>query len=384
MKPLHFIIFLLLSALTAYGQEDSIRQKIFDDFFGKDNADQADFSTRLYPIRTAADTTECTLSVFLPDKDSPFPVKITLECNRLPDKVPPTVIADGHVLEKLSESSSLQIKDGVKTYEYCYQYKFFPAYNGYFACHVNELAFDGIPYTNTLEFRADAAKGHPDGYADTSKGRSISKSAFILIFIGSFVLSYILFWLHFRKESKVEFAAFVLRHRRIPLDTDWATTHYGLSQMTFSIAVSCLIIYIWKYTSGKDNEIFLNFILITLAIGVVSWICQKRKLYFKEIRTTLSKEEIFNAIGTVGERNGWSLDHAGEDCIVAHTNPRMWSPTWGEQIFVVFDEGKIWVNSVNDLNKRTSIVSFGYTKRNVRQVEEAVREKEREPKSNNP
>ena len=61
---------------------------------------------------------------------------------------------------------------------------------------------------------------------------------------------------------------------------------------------------------------------------------------------------------------------------MAHTNPGMWAPTWGEQIFVVFDEGRIWVNSVNDLNKRTSIVSFGYTKRNIRRVEEAIKHKE--------
>ncbi len=376
MKPLKFILILLLSALTAYAQEDSVSQKIFDDFFGKDNAEQADFNARLYPVRPTADTVDCTLSVFLPDKDSPFPVKITLECNQLPDKVPPTMIADRQVLEKLSESSSLQIKDGVKTYEYRYQYKFFPTYSGYFTCHVDGLAFGGTPYTNALVFRADAGKGNPDGHTDAAGKRSITKGGVILTLIGSFVLSYILFWLHFRKESEVGFAAFVLRHRRIPLDTDWAITHYGLSQMTFSIATACLILYIWEYISGKNNEILPNITLVALAIGVVSWFFQRRKLYFKEIRTTLSKEDIFDAIGTVGERNRWSLDHAGEDCIVAHTNPGMWAPTWGEQIFVVFDEGRIWVNSVNDLNKRTSIVSFGYTKRNIRRVEEAIKHKE--------
>ena len=115
--------------------------------------------------------------------------------------------------------------------------------------------------------------------------------------------------------------------------------------------------------------------LALLLIGIVSWRWQRRKLYFKEVRTPLGKEEIFEAVAEVGEKDGWTLDHAGEDCIVAHTNPGMWSLTWGEQIFIVFDEGRIWVNSINDLNKRTNIISFVRTKRNIRKVKEAVTKK---------
>lgn len=66
------------------------------------------------------------------------------------------------------------------------------------------------------------------------------------------------------------------------------------------------------------------------------------------------------------------MDHYGEDCIVAHTNPSFLRLSWGEQIFIVFDKGQIWVNSVNDLNKRTSICSFGYNKRNIRRIKEAL------------
>lgn len=119
--------------------------------------------------------------------------------------------------------------------------------------------------------------------------------------------------------------------------------------------------------------------LALLLIGIVSWRWQRRKLYFKEVRTPLGKEEIFEAVAEVGEKDGWTLDHAGEDCIVAHTNPGMWSLTWGEQIFIVFDEGRIWVNSINDLNKRTNIISFVRTKRNIRKVKEAVTKKGAKP-----
>lgn len=130
-------------------------------------------------------------------------------------------------------------------------------------------------------------------------------------------------------------------------------------------------------TTGENPVFLLVPALIMLPIGMISWRLQKRKLYFKEIRTALSKEEIFEAVGEIGEKDEWSLEYAGEDCIVTHTNPGMWSLTWGEQIFIVFDEKRIWVNSINDLNKRTNIISFVRNKRNIRKVEEAVRNKEK-------
>ena len=86
----------------------------------------------------------------------------------------------------------------------------------------------------------------------------------------------------------------------------------------------------------------------------------------------MDKQSIYDQIYKLSVTYDWDVDHYGEDCIVAHTNPSLWSMTWGEQIFVVFDKGQVWVNSVNDLNKRTSICSFGHNKRNIRRIREAL------------
>ena len=378
MRLSHFAAFILLSILTAYGQEDSIRQAIFDNFFSKNGKNQPDFTTRLYPVKATKDTVNCILSVFLPEEDSLSPVRIMLQCDRLPDKVPPVIVADGQVLEKLSQGSTFRMKNGVESHEYHYQYKFFPAYGGFFTCQATDLAFNGTAYTGTLDFRADAAKGNPDGHPAGAKDKDISKSTILLLLIGCYALSYQLFKVRFRKETGADFAAFILQHHRLPLSADWATTHYGLSQMMFCLAVVFIILYAWEYAANGKNPVFLLVpALIMLPIGMASWRLQKRKLYFKEIKTALSKEEIFEAVGEIGEKDEWSLEYAGEDCIVAHTSPGMWSLTWGEQIFIVFDEKRIWVNSINDLNKRTNIISFIRNKRNIRKVEEAVRNKEK-------
>ena len=81
-----------------------------------------------------------------------------------------------------------------------------------------------------------------------------------------------------------------------------------------------------------------------IATSGASWIS-------KSIPTTLDEQAIYDRIYNLAATYDWDVDHYGEDCIVAHTNPAIWHLTWGEQIFIVFDKGQVWVNSVNDLNK---------------------------------
>ena len=124
------------------------------------------------------------------------------------------------------------------------------------------------------------------------------------------------------------------------------------------------------------SDMFVNFFfwigISLVPLAYVSYRIQRRKLDFESIPISSDKQTIHDKIYKLAETYGWEIDHYGEDCIVAHTNPAIWHLTWGEQIFIVFDKGQIWVNSVNDLNKRTSISSFGYTKRNIRRVREAL------------
>ncbi len=109
-----------------------------------------------------------------------------------------------------------------------------------------------------------------------------------------------------------------------------------------------------------------------MPLAYLSYRHQRRKLDFQSIPTTLDEQAIYDRIYNLAATYDWDVDHYGEDCIVAHTNPAIWHLTWGEQIFIVFDKGQVWVNSVNDLNKRTSPFSFGYAKRNVRRIRDAL------------
>lgn len=38
--------------------------------------------------------------------------------------------------------------------------------------------------------------------------------------------------------------------------------------------------------------------------------------------------------------------------------------SWGEQLFVVFGRGEVWINSVNNMDDRAAVSSFGCVCRN--------------------
>ena len=108
---------------------------------------------------------------------------------------------------------------------------------------------------------------------------------------------------------------------------------------------------------------------------------QYRRLFFRWRKTVLPPERIDALLRELAEQYDWTIDHMDRDFFVAHTHPAWWSATWGEQIFVVHDRGGIWINSINDLDKRSSIVSFGYTRRNIRRVTEAIAAREKDTHS---
>ena len=206
----------------------------------------------------------------------------------------------------------------------------------------------------------------------------IDNDVFNLIVFGVVCALFELIWwlayrYRYREEKDAALADFVLKRKTLPLIIDWAYTHYGASHMLMLVSVISLsVMGIMFYTNGQFVSAFLWFGGVLLLLAYVLYRSQRRKLDFSSIPTTLDKQSIYDKIYNLSVTYDWDVDHYGEDCIVAHTNPSLWHLTWGEQIFIVFDQGQVWVNSVNDLNKRTSICSFGHNKRNIRRIREAL------------
>lgn len=276
----------------------------------------------------------------------------TLTCNACPDQNPPLLSINGKTYRPTRKSfSSSNGKE-----EYVYEY-FFNDDSYEVSCE--ELTFGGKPYS-----------------VKPKKGK-LAGVDFLIAIVVAGALFELAWWLacrhRYREEKDAPLAEFVLEKKTVPLIVSWAYTHYGVSHTLLLFSVLLLAMTgVTIYTDSLFMSAFFWFGIAFVPLAYLSYRNQRRKLDFQSIPTTLNEHAIYDRIYNLSVTYDWDVDHYGEDCIVAHTNPAIWHLTWGEQIFIVFDKGQVWVNSVNDLNKRTSPFSFGYAKRNVRRIRDAL------------
>ena len=144
-------------------------------------------------------------------------------------------------------------------------------------------------------------------------------------------------------------------------------SHY--SPVTFILVFPVCILYfkvkdfiIETERPIREGEIFL--FIIPIIIFLLLFKLQKKRLRFKIVETNLNIEKIHKVIDETANELAWNIDQRNNSFLTAHTNPKFTSGSWGEQITVIFKENKILVNSICDLNKRSSLVSMGRNKKN--------------------
>lgn len=321
-------------------------------------------SVWVQPARATVDSVECSLRLsdsFRKGERS----RILLTCNRRPDSRSPRLLINGHPVEPLGHGLS---QSGGKE-EYSFYYSVVFEEDGLYRCTCDNLAFGGIPYPIEEQ---EIVVGNPAGRTDAG----------VLVVIGVYVLAMWLFvWLRFREEGREDLACFVRKHKYLNLTTGEAFTHYGFPLMLAGIPVFFVGVNAYDYyIQGKSPFFFSLFWcgLVPLVLAFMVYRRQRGKLYFQSVETQLPVQVLQAVTVEVARKENWTIDYIGADCIVAHTRPSIWSFTWGQQVFVVFDKNEVWINSVNHLDKRSSLVSFGQTKRNIRLLKEAVREREKE------
>ena len=266
----------------------------------------------------------------------------TLTCNACPDQNPPLLSINGKIFRPTRKSFSNS--NGKE--EYVYEY-FFNDDSYEVSCE--ELTFGG----KTI-------------FRQTEKGK-LAGADFLIAIVVAGALFELAWWLackrRYREDKDALLAEFVLEKKALPLTVSWAYTHYGVSHTLLLFSVLFLATTgVAIYTDSLFISVFsgsalrlCRLLICHIATSGASWIS-------KAYRPRWTSRRFYDRIYNLAATYDWDVDHYGEDCIVAHTNPAIWHLDMGEQIFIVFDKGQVWVNSVNDLNKRTSPFSFGYAK----------------------
>ncbi len=347
VKFLLVFLFCLIGAREVVAQSDSVRYES-----ALSNMDGVECSITIDPKR--------------PRQGERFEVVLT--CNRKPDSARPTVTLNGQVMESGGYHYSAINSD--ETYKFIYVARE-GAESGNYTLSVKELAFGGTSYPlPDAELEVTGGRTHSPTGGDTP-------SIWVWLVIAGvyMLLVYLGLWLRFRKEVTQTMAEFVLKYRRLNLNTSCAYTHYGFPLTILIIPFIFVGVSLYEYAAGVEMSLSVLFWFgaLPLLLAYISYRRQRAKLYFEPIATTLTMEQIQQIVVEIANRNNWILDHVGEDCIAAHTIRRFPSLSWGEQVFVVFDKDRVWINSVNDLNKKSVACSFGYPKRNIRLLKEVIK-----------
>jgi hypothetical protein len=156
-------------------------------------------------------------------------------------------------------------------------------------------------------------------------------------------------------------------------------THF--SAVVFLCFFSSLlpIVNLWAYLHGND-VVFINgeiwVVVIPIILAFLVYRLQKYRLKFKVITTTLVWPQVLTIVESVAKEQKWTDKRTENKTITASTDPSIWSGSWGEQITVIYDNGHVFINSICDLKKGTSLVSWGRNADNMEAVMKGIKKGE--------
>ena len=151
--------------------------------------------------------------------------------------------------------------------------------------------------------------------------------------------------------------------------TFWqSATHYGIVIFFAGLPVISLVLNLWWFVRDIEppHPEVNNLALFSALIGIVLYFIQKRRLRFKSIQTDLNQDQLARLLDEIILKNKWILMFGNEQILIIKTNPSFWSGSWGEQITILIDTGRLLVNSICDPDSHSSITSFGNNGQNIR------------------
>lgn len=152
-------------------------------------------------------------------------------------------------------------------------------------------------------------------------------------------------------------------------------SHFSFVGFLFIIPSMFLFFHLKDWFNGTTTPFFIGelpFLVIPIILGVVFYKLQSNRLKFKVVQTNLSRQELGDIIEKVGKELKWYPNEINENYFMAKTHPSLSSGSWGEQITIIFDTNKVFINSICDPDKTSSVVSMGRNKKNLRRLIEEI------------
>ncbi|MDR0894518.1 MAG: BatD family protein [Prevotellaceae bacterium] len=281
---------------------------------------------------------------------------VTLICDQLPDPYTTDLEYKGLDMKSMSYDQS--------TGKYVYTYRLYARQAGLYDVAAPSLSFDGVPYP-LAPIRFTVGEAAIPWIPVAAVGLPVLLYAFSLM--------------HARRNRRKNLPEHVIHTGRINLRSVKAICRHflipvGILFIPFLTGIYVLSTYYFKNPLVLSMPMIAGLIVIPFVLAIVATYIQYRRLFFKPVATKLPISEIYKLITELGSREQWTCSHPGRDYYACRTNPDRYQSILGEQIFMVFDKERIWINSICDLNKNSFGSLFGRTERNIQLITEGIRE----------
>ncbi len=148
----------------------------------------------------------------------------------------------------------------------------------------------------------------------------------------------------------------------------WANlTHYGIVGFVLIVPTMLLCFHLIDYLQHKPSfyqKDELRYIVIPPILAGILYLIQKARLKFSIVKTSLNHTQLKQILIELAETCKWVFISNTPDSSIAITNPGFFSGSWGEQITILFYQDTVYVNSICDPNKHSSLVSWGRNRKN--------------------
>ena len=104
----------------------------------------------------------------------------------------------------------------------------------------------------------------------------------------------------------------------------------------------------------------LPFLILSIAFVYI----QTAGLKFQEIKTQYDEDDFMEAIRLTVEQLKWQIERNDNEVFRAY-RPWNWSASWGEMVTILKQRDRLLINSICDPNKKSSVASWGWNKKNI-------------------
>ena len=143
-------------------------------------------------------------------------------------------------------------------------------------------------------------------------------------------------------------------------------------------------IYILSNDTGvrTANEL-VTMLLPFLFLAIVFAYIQYRRLDLKEISVDYTDEQFQEAIRRTVDDLEWRIEKNQKNFFRAYRTSN-WTGSWGEMITIQKYKGRLLINSICDPRTMSSVISYGWNKRNLKtfliNLSETIQDTPKEPK----